>query len=869
MKTWYRESAENVLRDMGSSRSGLTQQQAEAVRKKAGENVLQEGTGKKAWQVFLEQFQDLLVIILIAAAGISMVSDNVESAVVIFAVILMNAVLGTVQHEKARKSLDSLKSLSSPSAKVIRNGQTLEIPSAQVVPGDLIALEAGDLAVADGRLLECHNLQVNESSLTGESLAVEKQAEAMETEGAVPLGDQFNMIFSGSLIIQGRAVMVATATGMHTEIGKIAALMNATGEKKTPLQISLDRFSGHLAAVIMGICALVFALSLYRKMPVLDSLMFAVALAVAAIPEALGSIVTIVQAMGTQRMARENAIIKDLKAVESLGCVSVICSDKTGTLTQNKMTVEEVFADGELMAPGQISMYQKAGRYLVYGFTLANDARLQGEEGIGDPTELALLEMAVRAGADSEELRREMPRLEELPFDSERKLMSTVHMCDGQRVLFTKGAMDVILDRTGELMTKNGAIPMTPAWRQRLQEQNRAWSEKGLRFLAVAYRPLEEMECCSLEAENGYVFLGMAAMMDPPRIESRPAVLSARRAGIRPVMITGDHKITAMAIAGKIGIMEEGDLALTGPELDAMKEEELDEKLENISVYARVSPEHKIRIVDAWQRKGCIVAMTGDGVNDAPALKKADIGVAMGITGTEVSKDAAAMILTDDNFATIIKAIANGRNVYRNIRHAVQFLLSGNMAGIFSVLYTSLFDLPMPFAPVHLLFINLLTDSLPAIAIGMEPQEDGLLRQPPRDPKEGILTREFLLRILLQGGLIALCTMTAFHLGLETGGAGTASTMAFAALTLARLFHGFNCRSEHSIAKLGFRGNLWSILAFETGVLLLAAVLFLPGLQVLFAVADLNLRQLVSIVALAVIPTVVIQAGKMIREALA
>ncbi len=869
MKAWYRESAENVLKDMGSSQRGLTQQQAEEVRRQAGENVLQEGAGKKAWQVFLEQFQDLLVIILIAAAGISMVSDNIESAVVIFAVILMNAVLGTVQHEKAQKSLDSLKSLSSPSARVIRDGLTLEILSSQVVPGDLIALEAGDLAVADGRLLECHNLQVNESSLTGESLAVEKQAEPMDTEGAVPLGDQSNMIFSGSLIIQGRAVMVATATGMHTEIGKIAALMNATGEKKTPLQISLDRFSGHLAAVIMGICALVFALSLYRKMPVLDSLMFAVALAVAAIPEALGSIVTIVQAMGTQRMARENAIIKDLKAVESLGCVSVICSDKTGTLTQNKMTVEEVFADGVVMAPGQISMYQKVGRYLVYGFTLTNDAQLQGEEGIGDPTEIALLEMAARAGADSGALRREMPRLEELPFDSDRKLMSTVHICDGQKVLFTKGAMDVILDRTGQMLTKNGEIPITPAWRQRLQEQNRAWSEKGLRVLAVAYRPLEEMECCSLESENEYIFLGMAAMMDLPRIESRPAVLSARRAGIRPVMITGDHKITAMAIAGKIGIMEEEDLALTGPELDVMKEEELDEKLENISVYARVSPEHKIRIVDAWQRKGCIVAMTGDGVNDAPALKKADIGVAMGITGTEVSKDAASMILTDDNFATIIKAVANGRNVYRNIRHAVQFLLSGNMAGIFSVLYTSLFDLPMPFAPVHLLFINLLTDSLPAIAIGMEPQEDGLLRQPPRDPKEGILTREFLLRILLQGGLIALCTMAAFHLGLETGGAGTASTMAFAVLTLARLFHGFNCRSEHSIAKLGFRGNLWSILAFETGVLLLAAVLFLPGLQVLFAVADLSLRQLISVIILAVIPTVIIQAGKMSWEALA
>lgn len=869
MKAWYRKSAENVLKDMGSSRSGLTQQQAEEIRKQAGENILQEEEGKKVWKVFLEQFQDLLVIILIAAAGISMVSDNVESAVVIFAVLLMNAVLGTVQHEKARKSLDSLKSLSSPSARVIRDGKTLEIPSSQVVPGDLIALEAGDLAVADGRLLECHNLQVNESSLTGESLAVEKQAEPVETEEAVPLGDQSNMIFSGSLIVQGRAVMVATETGMHTEIGKIAALMNATGEKKTPLQLSLDRFSGHLAAVIMGICALVFALSLYRKMPVLDSLMFAVALAVAAIPEALGSIVTIVQAMGTQRMARENAIIKDLKAVESLGCVSVICSDKTGTLTQNRMTVEEVFADGEVIEPRQISMYQKVERYLLYGFTLANDAQLREKEGIGDPTELALLEMAVRAGADSERLRREMPRLEELPFDSDRKLMSTVHICEGQKVLFTKGAMDVILERTGQILTKNGEIPMTPAWRQRLQEQNRTWSEKGLRVLAVAYRPMKEMESCSLEAETGYIFLGMAAMMDPPRIESRPAVLSARRAGIRPVMITGDHKITAMAIARKIGIMKEGDAALTGPELDAMKEKELDEKLENISVYARVSPEHKIRIVDAWQRKGCIVAMTGDGVNDAPALKKADIGVAMGITGTEVSKDAAAMILTDDNFATIIKAVANGRNVYRNIRHAVQFLLSGNMAGIFSVLYTSLLDLPMPFAPVHLLFINLLTDSLPAIAIGMEPQEDGLLRQPPRDQKEGILTKRFLIQIITQGGLIALCTMTAFHLGLETGGAGTASTMAFAALTLARLFHGFNCRSEHSIAKLGIRGNMWSVLAFEAGVLLLAAVLFLPGLQVLFAVADVSVRQLISIVVLAVIPTIVIQVGKMIREALA
>ena len=866
MKTWYRESAENVLRDMGSSRSGLTQQQAEAVRKKAGENVLQEGTGKKAWQVFLEQFQDLLVIILIAAAGISMVSDNVESAVVIFAVILMNAVLGTVQHEKARKSLDSLKSLSSPSAKVIRNGQTLEIPSAQVVPGDLIALEAGDLAVADGRLLECHNLQVNESSLTGESLAVEKQAEAMETEGAVPLGDQFNMIFSGSLIIQGRAVMVATATGMHTEIGKIAALMNATGEKKTPLQISLDRFSGHLAAVIMGICALVFALSLYRKMPVLDSLMFAVALAVAAIPEALGSIVTIVQAMGTQRMARENAIIKDLKAVESLGCVSVICSDKTGTLTQNKMTVEEVFADGELMAPGQISMYQKAGRYLVYGFTLANDARLQGEEGIGDPTELALLEMAVRAGADSEELRREMPRLEELPFDSERKLMSTVHMCDGQRVLFTKGAMDVILDRTGELMTKNGAIPMTPAWRQRLQEQNRAWSEKGLRVLAVAYRPLEEMECCSLEAENGYVFLGMAAMMDPPRIESRPAVLSARRAGIHPVMITGDHKITAAAIAKRIGILTDISQAVEGSEIDGLSDEELKTYVEDKRVYARVSPEHKIRIVRAWQEKGNIVAMTGDGVNDAPALKQADIGVAMGITGSEVSKDAAAMVLTDDNFATIIKAVENGRNVYANIKDAIQFLLSGNFGGILAVLYASIMALPVPFAPVHLLFINLLTDSLPAIALGLEPHNAGVMKEKPRPMNESILTKPFLASVGIEGFVIAVMTMVGFMIGYQES-ALLASTMAFGTLCLSRLVHGYNCKSKSPVLfKKSFFNNKYLQGAFLVGFILITLVLTMPLLQSMFKVQTLNIEQLMIVYGLALANLPVIQFIKYLRN---
>lgn len=868
MKTWYQMTAEEALRGMESSHGGLSSGQAEVRCGQFGENVLQEHAGKKIWQVFLEQFQDLLVLILIVAAAISVLSGSGESAAVIFAVITMNAVLGTIQHEKARKSLESLRKLSAPVAQVLRDGKSQEIPAAKVVPGDIVLLDAGSLVAADGRLLECYNLQVNESSLTGESLPVEKRA-GVEDVAGIPLGDQYNMVFAGSLVTGGRGVFVVTATGMETELGKIARLMNMAKEKKTPLQVSLDQFSTHLAALILGICVLVFGLSLYRGTSVLESLMFAVALAVAAIPEALGSIVTIVQAMGTQQMAREHAIIKDLKAVESLGCVSVICSDKTGTLTQNRMTVEQVLVDGRVLQPGQLRLYDPVQRYFLYGAVLDNDAVVQGDVCTGDPTEAALLAMALRADVSPEALRREMPRLGELPFDSGRKRMSTLHWCDGICVLFTKGAPDVLLERTDQILTKSGVRPMTPEQKKQIRQQNESWAAGGLRVLAVAYRPLEQMQACSLELENSCIFLGIAAMLDPPRPESKPAVLTAKKAGIRPVMITGDHPVTALAVAEKIGILEAGDLAVTGPGLDQMTDGELDRKLEYISVYARVSPEHKIRIVEAWQRQGRIVAMTGDGVNDAPALKKADIGVAMGIMGTEVSKDAASMILTDDNFATMIKAVANGRNVYRNIRNAVQFLLSGNMAGILCVLYASILALPMPFAPVHLLFINLLTDSLPAIAIGMEPQEEGLLDQPPRDPKEGILTAAFLLRLVLQGMLIAVSTMTAYHVGMDTGGAGTASTMAFSALTLARLFHGFNCRSSHSLLSLGIRSNMWSVMAFETGTLLLAAVLFLPGLQVLFAVADLSARQLATVLVCAFVPTLLIQAVKMLGEAAA
>ena len=864
MKEWYQQTKEEILSQFQVTEQGLTSSRAEKILAEKGENVLEEGKRKSTLRVFLEQFCDLLVVILIIAALISMVSGNVESTVVILAVIILNAILGTVQHAKAEKSLDSLKSLSSPNAKVLRDGQKVEIPSSKVVPGDILYLEAGDLVVADGRILENYSLQVNESSLTGESANVDKSDGTLHSDCA--LADRANMVYSSGLVTYGRAVVLVTATGMDTEIGKIAALMNATKEKKTPLQVSLDQFGSRLAMAIMVICALVFLLSLYRKMPVLDSLMFAVALAVAAIPEALSSIVTIVQAMGTQKMAKEHAIIKELKAVESLGCVSVICSDKTGTLTQNKMTVQNIYTNGQTITIDQLNLKNQLHRYLLYDAILTNDSSIVDGKGIGDPTEFALVEMGRKATVDENLLRELMPRLEEIPFDSDRKLMSTKYELHDVPTVLTKGALDVLLDRTVKIRMEEGIRDITREDREAILQKNLEFSQEGLRVLAFGYKEVPEDYILSLDNEKDFIFLGLISMMDPPREESKAAVADAKRAGIKPVMITGDHKITATAIAKQIGIFEDGDMAMTGRELDAMPEEELDRKITDISVYARVSPENKIRIVDAWQRRGSITAMTGDGVNDAPALKKADIGVAMGITGTEVSKDAAAMILTDDNFATIIKAVANGRNVYRNIKNAIKFLLSGNMAGILSVLYTSLAALPVPFAPVHLLFINLLTDSLPAIAIGMEPAEKDLLSEAPRNPKTGILTKDFMTTILTQGGIIAVCTMIAFHAGLRTGSAATASTMAFATLTLARLFHGFNCRSKHNIFKLGFSSNWYSLGAFAAGVVLLGIVMFVPFMQNLFSVTPLTQSQIVNVCILAAVPTVLIQLFKIIRD---
>lgn len=871
MKQYYLQTKDEVLKEFKTGSDGLSTKQAEENLAKYGKNALVEGKKKTAFQVFLEQFKDLMVIILIIAAVISAFTGDLESTLVIIAVLILNAILGTVQHVKAEKSLESLKSLSSPSAKVLRNGEKIEIDSKDVVPGDIMLLEAGDMVTADGRILDNYSLQVNESSLTGESTNIDKADVDFDHE--IPLGDRLNMVYSSSLVTYGRANVLVTGTGMNTEIGKIASLMNETKERRTPLQVSLDKFSSKLATAILIICAIVLGLQIWRGQPIMDALLFAVALAVAAIPEALSSIVTIVQAMGTQKMAKENAIIKNLAAVESLGSVSVICSDKTGTLTQNKMTVEDIYIGGEVLKPDQLDLGNQLHRYLLYDAVLNNDSSLKDGKSIGDPTESALLEMYRKVpgidlgnnqlGLSENDLRGLLARQQEVPFDSDRKLMSTKHLIHTVPTIFVKGAIDVLLDRCDNIRIGDEVRPMTDEDRKKILAQNEHFSENGLRVLTFAYK--EKDGDLSPETEYGFTFIGLVSEMDPPREESIEAVARAKKAGIRTVMITGDHKVTAVAIAKKIGIFSDGDIAVTGLELDKMSDEELEQKIEKIAVYARVSPENKIRIVNAWQKKDKIVSMTGDGVNDAPALKKADIGVAMGITGTEVSKDAASMILADDNFATIIKAVANGRTVFENIKNAIMYLLSGNLSAIITVLFASIGGFPVPFIAVQLLFINLVTDSLPALAIGVEPGAPDILDRKPRDPKVGILDKNLVTRVTLQGVIISVGVIAAFMIGRQTSTA-VACTMAFSTLTFARLLHGFNCRSQHSIFKIGFKNNWYSLAAFAVGTLLLALILFVPGLHSLFAVTPLTNTQLLWIIGLALMPTIIIQIVKVVQE---
>lgn len=862
----YQMKKEDVLKMLGTDENGLTQNQAKENQKKYGKNELAEGKKKNPFILFLEQYKDFLVIILIIAAIISGVLGDIESAIVIFVVITINAILGTVQHIKAEQSLDSLKEMSAPTAKVIRDGEIKVIEGKDVTVGDVVVIEAGDYVCSDGRIIENASLKVDESAMTGESEPVEKQETVLD--GEKPLGDRVNMLYSGSFATYGRAKMVVTSVGMETEIGKIASLLKSTQEKKTPLQESLDNFGKKLSLIIIGICVIVLGLELFRSDGInltvfTDAFVFAVALAVAAIPEALSSIVTIVLSVGTQKLAKENAIIRKLQAVEGLGSVSIICSDKTGTLTQNKMTVQKIYFDGQIIDKDD-EINARQGQLIIDGALCNDSVQKEGQE-IGDPTEIALVNFSEKHDLPVEKMREKYQRLGEIPFDSDRKLMSTVHKIGDNYKMLTKGAVDVLSGRIDEVKTMDGKRPFTAEDLAELKKVNTEFSQMGLRVLAVCERDVDTVDI-SVDDEKDYILLGLVAMQDPPREESAEAVRKCKTAGIRPIMITGDHLVTASAIARKIGILDDNGRAVEGREIENLSDEELDEFVSDVSVYARVSPEHKIRIVSAWQRKGYIVSMTGDGVNDAPALKQADIGVAMGITGSEVAKDAASMVLTDDNFATIVKAIENGRNLYRNIQRAIQFLLSGNTAGILAVLYASFMALPVPFKAVHLLFINLLTDSLPAIALGVEPHSSDVMNEKPRPKNQSILTKKVLTNICVEGIVIGVMTMIAFYVGFMRN-AEVASTMAFSTLCLSRLVHGFNCKSDKPV---WFTKTMWNnksmIGAFFVGFVLLNAVLLVPVLQGIFAVAPLTIAELLTVYGLSLGTFVIVQILKMIRK---
>ena len=857
----YKQSPEELYYEFSSSATGLTSAQVNENIEKYGRNVIAQGKKKSAVQIFLSQFADFLVIILIIAALISAITGDMESFFVIIAVITMNAILGTVQTLKAEKSLDNLKKLNSPSAKVLRGGEKMIVPSEEVAVGDIVLIEAGDCVPADGRLIECASVQTNESALTGESLNVDKTADVLTDD--LQLADRKNMVYSGSFVTYGRGSFIVTAVGMETEVGKIASLIQNAGERKTPLQITLDNFGKKLSIGILIICALVFGLSMWRADvinfdSVMDSLMFAIALAVAAIPEALSSIVTIVLSFGTQKMSRENAIMRKLQAVEGLGSVSVICSDKTGTLTQNKMTVRRVVCDGHIITADDANMENVGEKQLVIASVLCNDSSCRDGVDIGDPTETALIHFAHKAGLSDTEIRENYKRISEIPFDSDRKLMSTLNIVNGSKVMYTKGAADVLTER----------MNITETAKNQIREQVEQLSKQGLRILCFACKEFEGDEI-TVDDENGLEYMGLIAMMDPPREESAQAVAECKSAGIKPVMITGDHIVTASAIAKEIGILESFDEAVEGKALDDYPDEQLVDFVKDKSVYARVTPEHKIRIVKAWQARNNIVAMTGDGVNDAPALKQADVGVAMGITGTEVSKDAAAMVLADDNFATIVKAVKNGRNIYDNIKKSILFLLSGNLAGIIAVLFNSIAGLPAPFAPIHLLFINLLTDSLPAIALGLEPHTDSVMKRKPRPANESLMTKPFLFGVCYSGVIIAAATIAAYIIGYRTAGSPLGMTMAFATLCMSRLFHGFSAKADEPVifTKRMFN-NKFGIGAFAAGMLLVNAVLLIPSLHKLFSVSDaLHGAQIGIIYALSFGSMCVVQIAKAIIQA--
>ncbi len=864
----YSKPMNELLNELQVDRNtGLSAAEVSARREKYGENKLREAKKKTTFQRFLDQFKDVMILILIAAAVVSFVvvcaeqnwGELFEPALILLIVIL-NAVMGVVQESKAEKALDALKNLSAPHARVIRDGKEMVVEAAELVPGDIIHLEAGDFVPADARLLQSAGLKSEESALTGESVPSEKDAHA-EVEDKAPLGDRHNMVYSGCSITYGTATAVVTATGMDTEMGKIANLLDSENDGQTPLQKKLADLGKYLGIVSLAACAVIFIVGILNGIPVLEIFMTSVSLAVSAIPEGLPAIVTIVLSIGVQRMVKKNALIRRLPAVETLGSASIICSDKTGTLTQNRMTLVKTYVDGEGDAKNlDRNPDENAKKLLQYG-TLCCDGSVvfHGDEvqHIGDPTETAIVLAAHNCGMPKEELAKAYPRLGEIPFDSDRKLMSTIVKMDGKLVVVVKGAFDMMAKRCAK-----GDL-------DRAKVVTEEMSENALRVLAVAYKEIEEIPetLASENLEIDLTFLGLVGMIDPPRPEAKAAVAVCRRAGIKPVMITGDHVVTASAIARELGILEEGDNAITGAELDAMTDRDLDEAVEHISVYARVSPENKIRIVKAWQRKGQVVSMTGDGVNDAPALKAADIGCAMGITGTDVAKGAADMTLTDDNFATIVDAVREGRGIYANIKKVVGFLLGTNIGEVITVFLAMLLWHKTPLLSMQLLWVNLVTDSLPAIALGMEAVEPDVMDKKPKPRDEGIFAGGLGIRVVLQGIMFAALTLVAFKVGKSaTGLLEGGQTLAFMVLALSQVVQAYNMRSDRSLFRIGPFGNKTLNLASLTSVALMVLVLFTP-VRAAFGLVTLTPALYLFGLGLILVPMVVMELGKLLGRA--
>ena len=899
-KNWFSktvtETSEYFKTDL---KKGLNLEGVEESRKKYGVNELKAKKKKTLLIKFLEQFKDFMIIILIIAALVSGIigyieNEGITDSIIILIVVIMNAIIGVAQESKAEKSLEALQKLSSHVAKVIRNGELIIIPSKELVPGDIVVLETGDYVPADLRIIEAVNLKVQEASLTGESVPVEKNIEAISDE-KVGIGDRTNMLFASSLITYGRGKGIVVEIGMNTEVGKIASIINDTNETETPLQEKLNKLGKTLGIGALIICAVIFVIGLlYGKNP-LDMFMTAVSLAVAAIPEGLAAVSTIVLAIGVQRMVKKHAIVKKLPAVETLGSATVICSDKTGTLTQNKMTVQKIFYNNKLVDIPEVNLEEEDAvlEKLVYVSMLCNDTKIGTDKQLtGDPTETALINMGFKLDFQPA-IYEQMPRIKEIPFDSDRKLMTTVNKIGEKFVVCTKGGVDELLNRCTKY-TLNGEVKTDlDDYKNQIKENNEKMAKDALRVLAMGYKELdheptdEEMK----DIENDLIYIGMVGMIDPPREEVKLAVQKCKTAGIKTVMITGDHKITAVAIAKALGILEKEDEAITGAELEEMSDEELTKNIRKYSVYARVSPEHKVRIVKAWQANGEIVAMTGDGVNDAPALKTADIGCAMGIVGTDVAKEAADVILTDDNFATIVSAVEEGRRIYDNILKAIQFLLSSNVGEII-VLFVAILITPLlskifgidihliePLLPIHILWINLVTDSLPALALAVDPAEKDIMKRKPIKPKKGVFTKGMIWRVVYQGVMIGIITLAAFVIGLGTKNVPVieglteqevrveiGQTMAFVVLALSELVHVFNIRNnKESIFKTKIFNNGKLILAILVSAILMFVILLIPGLRTIFSIPVLPMSNIVEIVILVLLPMVIVEIFKLFK----